>query len=141
MEKTDKWTAPLFVIFFVLSGAELELSVFSDIAIVGVGIAYILARSAGKYLGAYVSAKATKCSPNIVRYLGITLLPQAGVALGMSLTAAQVLGAEGALIRNVSLFAVLVYELVGPMLTKICLQKAGEIVPKAVAVIDEDDDE
>ena len=144
MEKTDKWTAPLFVLFFVLSGAELELSVFSDIVIVGIGAAYILARSAGKYIGAYGGARAMKCEPNIVKYLGITLLPQAGVALGMSLTAAQTLGAEGALIRNVSLFAVLVYELVGPLLTKIALTRAGEIVPGATdarAAADDEDDE
>ena len=141
MEKTDKWTAPLFVLFFVLSGAELELSVFADIAIVLIGVAYIFARSAGKYIGAYFSARGMKCGPNIVKYLGITLLPQAGVALGMSLTAAQTLGAEGSLIRNVSLFAVLVYELVGPLLTKIALTRAGEIVPRAVAQISDEDDE
>ena len=144
MERTDKWTAPLFVLFFVLSGAELELSVFADLAIVGVGAAYILARSAGKYLGAYGGALAMRCEPNIVKYLGITLLPQAGVALGMSLTAAQTLGAEGALIRNVSLFAVLVYELAGPLLTKIALTRAGEIVPGATdarAAADGEDDE
>ena len=144
MERTDKWTAPLFVLFFVLSGAELELGVFADLAIVGVGAAYILARSAGKYLGAYGGALAMKCEPNIVKYLGVTLLPQAGVALGMSLTAAQTLGAEGALIRNVSLFAVLIYELVGPMLTKIALTRAGEIVPGATdarAAADGGDDE
>ena len=142
MEKTDKWTAPLFVLFFVLSGAELELDVFSDVVIIGIGAAYILARSLGKYVGAHFSAKATRCSPMIVKYLGITLLPQAGVALGMSLTAAQVLGAEGSLIRNVSLFSVLIYELVGPLLTKIALTRAGEIVPRAVAqTSDEDEDD
>lgn len=129
------------MLFFVLSGAELELGVFSDIAIVLIGVAYILSRSAGKYIGAYFSARGMKCSPNIVKYLGITLLPQAGVALGMSLTAAQTLGAEGALIRNVSLFAVLIYELVGPLFTKIALTKSGEIVPRAVAVVSDDDDD
>ncbi len=141
MEKTDKWTAPLFVLFFVLSGAELEIGLFTDIAIVGIGVAYILARSVGKCWGAHVSSKAMKCDENIVKYLGITLLPQAGVALGMSLTAAQVLGSGGTLIRNVSLFAVLIYELIGPMLTKIALTKAGEIVPKAQAVVSSDDDD
>ncbi len=147
MEKTDKWTAPLYILFFVLSGAELELSVFTDIAIVGIGVVYIIARSAGKISGAAVSAKMMKCEPNIVKYLGITLLPQAGVALGMSLTAATELGAEGAIIRNIALFAVLIYELVGPMMTKIALTKAGDIVPKdyvapaAGESDDEDDDE
>ena len=147
MEKTDKWTAPLYILFFVLSGAELELSVFTDIAIVGIGVVYIIARSAGKISGAAVSAKMMKCEPNIVKYLGITLLPQAGVALGMSLTAANELGAEGAIIRNIALFAVLIYELVGPMMTKVALTKAGDIVPKDYVApaegenADEDDDE
>ena len=145
MGRTDRWTAPLFVLFFVLSGAELELNVFSDIAIVGVGAAYIIARSLGKCLGAYGGARLMKCEPTVVKYLGITLLPQAGVALGMSLTVANTLGAEGAMIRNVSLFAVLIYEMIGPLLTKIALTKAGEITPGAtdarVSSGDDDDAE
>ncbi len=130
MDRVDKWTAPLFVVFFVLSGAELDLGVFSSLTVVTIGIVYIIARSLGKYIGAFVSAKATKCSPKICKYLGITLLPQAGVALGMSVTVAAELGTEGTIIRNIVLFAVLIYELVGPMLTKIVLVKAGEIEPK-----------
>lgn len=129
MEKTDKWTVPLFALFFVLSGAELELSVFADIAIVGIGAAYIISRSLGKYLGAYGSAKLMKCDKKTTKYLGITLFPQAGVALGMSVTAME-LGSVGEMIRNIVLFSVLVYELVGPMLTKIALTKAGNIEPK-----------
>ena len=128
MEKSDKWTSPLFALFFVVSGAELELSVFTDAAIVGIGVVYILFRSLGKYFGAGVSAKWAKCPPQICKYLGITLLPQAGVALGMCLTAKQ-LGAEGDLIRNIILFSVLVYELIGPMMTKWALTKAGDIHP------------
>ena len=129
MEKTDKWTNPLFTLFFVLSGAELELGVFADVAIVGIGVAYIASRSLGKYYGAYASAKICRCDKKTTKYLGITLLPQAGVALGMSVTAME-LGEIGSLIRNIVLFSVLIYELVGPMLTKISLTKAGEIVPK-----------
>ena len=129
MDKTDKWTAPLFVLFFVLSGAELELSVFSDLVIVAVGVVYILARSAGKYYGARESARMMKCDSNIVKYLGITLLPQAGVALGMTITAME-LGKDGSLIRNIVLFSVLIYELVGPALTRIALTKAGDITPR-----------
>ena len=129
MDRVDRWTAPLFILFFVLSGAELELSVFTDIAIVVIGIIYILSRSAGKYFGASISSRATKCDNNIVKYLGITLLPQAGVALGMAIKA-ETLGAEGAIVANITLFAVLVYEIVGPMLTKISLLKAGEIQPE-----------
>lgn len=133
MTAADKWTSPLFALFFVVSGAELELGVFADIAIVGIGAAYILTRSLGKYLGAMGSAKLTKCSPAICKYLGITLLPQAGVALGMCTTAMQ-LGEQGSLIRNITLFAILIYELVGPVLTRQALQAAGEIRPIPPAV-------
>ena len=129
MDRVDRWTAPLFILFFVLSGAELELSVFTDIAIVVIGLLYILSRSAGKYLGASISSRMVKCEPNITKYLGITLLPQAGVALGMAIKSEQ-LGAEGAIVANITLFAVLVYELIGPLLTKIALLKAGEIKPE-----------
>lgn len=129
MDRVDRWTAPLFILFFVLSGAELELSVFSDVAIVVIGLLYILSRSAGKYLGASISSRMVKCEPNITKYLGITLLPQAGVALGMAIKSEQ-LGAEGAIVANITLFAVLVYELIGPLLTKIALLKAGEIKPE-----------
>lgn len=130
MERCDRWTAPLFVLFFVVSGAELDLAVFSDMAIVGIGVVYIIARSMGKYLGASISAKAVRCTPNIVKYLGITLFPQAGVALGMTITVAEELGEPGKIIRSIVLFGVLIYELVGPSLTKIALTRAGDIQPK-----------
>lgn len=129
MDRLDRWTAPLFILFFVLSGAELELAVFKDPVIVLVGVVYIIFRSLGKYFGASSSAKAVKCDKNIVKYLGITLLPQAGVALGMALKAEQ-LGPEGKIVANITLFSVLIYELVGPFLTKISLLKAGEIQPE-----------
>ena len=139
MGKTDRWTAPLFILFFVLSGAELELSVLGNLAIVGIGLAYIVTRSIGKYFGAYISAKAVHCEPLIQRYLGITLLPQAGVALGMSVTVAQTLGAEGQMVRNIVLFGVLIYELVGPTLTRIALTKSGDITPRVEPVASADD--
>jgi len=129
MEKSDKWTSPLFALFFVISGAELELSVFAHWAIVVIGIVYIIFRSLGKYIGTFLSAKATACSPEICKYLGITLLPQAGVALGMCTIAAAEFGEAGVLIRNITLFAVLIYELVGPLLTRQALQAAGDIKP------------
>lgn len=129
MEKTDRWTVPLFALFFVLSGAELELNVLSDIIIVGIGAAYIISRSAGKYFGAYMGARITKCDEKTTRYLGITLLPQAGVALGMSVTVIE-LGEIGVIIRNIILLSVLIYELFGPVMTKIALTKAGNINPK-----------
>lgn len=128
MGAADKWTSPLLALFFVISGAELELGVFTDIAIVCIGVVYILFRSAGKYIGAFVSARWTHCAPQICKYLGITLLPQAGVALGMCTTAMQ-LGEEGRLIRNITLFSVLIYELIGPVLTRWALTRAGDIQP------------
>ena len=130
MHKTERWTAPIYVLFFVISGAELDLTVFADLAVVGIGVMYILSRSAGKIFGASVSAKLMRCEPSICKYLGITLLPQAGVALGMSVTVAAEFGAEGAIVRNIVLFSVLIYELVGPILTKMALTAAGDIKPK-----------
>ena len=130
MHKTERWTAPVYVLFFVISGAELDLTVFADLAVVGIGVVYILFRSAGKILGATGSSKLMRCEPSICKYLGITLLPQAGVALGMSVTVAAEFGAEGSMIRNIVLFSVLIYELVGPTLTKMALTAAGDIRPK-----------
>ena len=129
MDRIDRWTAPLFVLFFVISGAELELSTFKELVVVCIGVAYIAFRSLGKYFGARFSSKAVKCDEHIVKYLGITLLPQAGVALGMALKA-ETLGEEGMIVTNIILFSVLIYELVGPFLTKIALTKAGEIKPE-----------
>ena len=135
MEKADKWTAPLFALFFVISGAELELGVFKDMGVVLIGVVYILFRSLGKYVGAYISAAAAGCEDTVKKYLGITLLPQAGVALGMCVTVSAKMGEGGALIRNITLFAVLIYELVGPMLTKNALIKSGDIQPKSEEVV------
>ncbi len=129
MDRADRWVAPILILFFVISGAELDLTVFADLAVVVIGIVYIISRSLGKYFGAGISARATKCSPNVIKYLGITLLPQAGVALGMAIKAME-LGPDGAIVRNITLFAVLVYEMVGPFLTKQALTKAEEIIPE-----------
>ncbi|MBQ2923693.1 MAG: cation:proton antiporter [Tyzzerella sp.] len=138
MGRSDKWTSPLLAIFFVISGAELELSVFADIAIVGIGVVYIIFRCLGKYFGALVSAKWTKCAPQICKYLGITLFPQAGVALGMCAIVASSteFGDQGTLIRNITLFAVLIYELFGPLMTRQALMSAGEIKPMSQEVKD-----
>lgn len=129
MDRLDRWTAPLFILFFVISGAEFELSIFKDITIVIIGLVYILSRCVGKYFGARISSQMVKCDPNIIKYLGITLFPQAGVALGMAIKAEE-LGEIGMVIANITLFAVLIYELVGPALTKMSLMKAGEIDPE-----------
>ena len=128
MGRVEGWTMPLNVLFFVISGAELDLEVLAQPVTILVGIVYILARSAGKYYGAALSCRLTRQPKPITDNLGITLLPQAGVALGMALTAATL--ADGALTRNVVLFAVLVYELIGPALTKRSLLAVGEIRPE-----------
>ena len=128
MERVERWTVPLHVLFFVISGAELDLQVLLNPVTLLVGVIFIAARSAGKYFGAFSSCSMVKCSDKITRYLGITLLPQAGVALGMALAATAL--RDGALVRNVILFSVLVYELVGPALTKHSLLLAGEIRPE-----------
>ena len=125
MDRVDRWTGPLNMLFFVLSGAELNLNVLSNPLVLIVGLIFIAFRSLGKISGAYLSCRMEKTSPTIQKYLGITLLPQAGVALGMALTARNL--SDGEIVRNVVLFAVLVYELVGPTLTKWSLLRAGEI--------------
>jgi len=132
MERVDAWTAPLNVLFFVVSGAELDLQVLSNPLVLLIGAVFIITRSFGKISGAYLSCRMTQCSENIQKHLGITLLPQAGVALGMAITAANL--QDGAVVRNVVLFAVLVYELVGPTLTKRSLFAAGEIHPEGKTV-------
>ena len=129
MHRADRWMAPILILFFVISGAELELSVFSEGSVLIIGLIYILSRSIGKYFGANISARVTKCDKNIIKYLGITLLPQAGVALGMAMKAVE-LGPEGNVVRNITLFAVLIYEIIGPFLTKVALTKAGDINPE-----------
>ena len=128
MDRIDRWSSPILVLFFVISGAELELSIFADPLVVCVGLVYIVFRSVGKYSGAFISARSTNCENNIVKYLGITLLPQAGVALGMAIKA-EAIGPEGIVVANITLFSVLVYELIGPSLTKMALTKAGDIKP------------
>ena len=136
MDRLDRWTAPIYVLFFVISGAELNLGVFNifkpgNWVFIVIGIVYIAFRCLGKYFGANISATISKAEPNVKKYLGITLFPQAGVALGM----ANMVAAETEIFQNntplivlnIILFSVLIYEIVGPFLTKISLQKAGEI--------------
>ena len=135
MNRADKWSTPMLAVFFVVSGANLRLSVFSQGVLVLIGVVYIIARSAGKYCGARWSAKAVGCDHTVQKYLGIMLLPQEGVALGMCVSA-QVLGADGELIRNIILFSVLIYELVGPLATKESLKAAGAITEKPREVLE-----
>ena len=129
MKRSEKWSAPLYAVFFVLSGARLELSVFQYPFVIVTGLVYIFTRCLGKYFGALISSSVMKCSENVKKYLGITLFPQAGVALGMVVSSQSLGDSMGGLIRNIILFSVLIYELVGPMLTRMALMKAGEIEP------------
>ncbi len=127
-ETADAWTPPLFMLFFVISGAELDLAILPTVGLLGV--AYILLRSIGKYSGAWLGATVVKAPDSVRKYLGITLLPQAGVAIGMAQIAVTALPEHGAQIQAVVLCATLVYELVGPVATKLALIKAGEIPPQ-----------
>ena len=130
LDGAERWTPPLFMLFFVISGATLDLTIIPYIGVIG--IVYIIFRSLGKYLGSFLGGVVTKADKNVKNYLGITLLPQAGVAIGM----AQTVASEPSLITisqsivTVVLCATLIYEIVGPLLTKICLVKAGEITEK-----------
>ena len=136
MERSDKWSSPLLAAFFVLSGAELRLEVFANPILVLIGVIYILSRSLGKYTGAFLSSKAVGCNDNVVKYLGITLLPQAGVALGMCVTAQQLGTTDGQLVRNIILFSVLIYELFGPVMTREALKASGDITEKPKEVLE-----
>ena len=136
MDRADRWSGPVITLFFVLSGSSLQFGVFGDVSVILIGLVYIVARSLGKYLGAGWSSSMVHSPEPVRKYLGITLLPQAGVALGMCATAYRVLGgAEGTLIRSIVLFSVLIYELFGPSLTKMALTKAGDIqaIPQEVS--------
>lgn len=125
MGLVDSFTPPIFMLFFMVSGAELQLSVLPAIGVVGV--IYIVLRVVGKYTGALLGAVMCRADNNIRKYLGPTLIPQAGVAIGLSLLATQVVPEYGAQIRAVVLCATLIYELIGPAVTKLSLTKAGEI--------------
>lgn len=125
LEGTDRWTPPLFMLFFVISGAQFNFSILPQVGLVG--IAYILLRSLGKYFGAMAGCAIVKAEKTVQKYLGITLLPQAGVAIGMAQLSLTVVPEYGEQIRAVVLCATLIYELVGPLLTKAALTKAGEI--------------
>ncbi len=136
MDRLDRWTAPIFILFFVISGAELDLGVLTDVMVVLIGVVYIITRCVGKYYGASLSARFSKAPETVKKYLGITLFPQAGVALGMAIKTIEYCSTVpnasniGLLVQNIILFSVLIYELIGPYLTKISLVKAGEIDPE-----------
>ncbi len=125
IEQTDRFTPPLFLLFFVVSGAQLNLSVLPTVGLIG--ICYVIVRALGKWLGAYLGSRVVHAHSNVQKYLGFTLIPQAGVAIGMATLALTRLPAYGQQIQAVILAGTLIYELVGPVVTKIALSKAGEI--------------
>ena len=125
LEQADTWTPPLFMLFFVISGADLNVSVLPKLGLVGV--AYIISRVTGKYFGAFLGCTISKTSHKIRKYLGFSLIPQAGVAIGIAQLVVTELPEYGASIQAVILCATLIYELVGPIVTKLSLIKAGEI--------------
>jgi Kef-type K+ transport system membrane component KefB len=121
----DRFTPPIFIAFFTLAGAELKIEILRQVGLVGVG--YIVFRVIGKMLGAYLGAKLTDAPLVIQKYLGLALIPQAGVAIGLSMIAEQILPGMGVVIRTIILSATVVYELIGPVAAKVALFKAGEI--------------
>ena len=129
-EQVDRFTQPIYMLFFIISGANLDITIFGSstgLVMLGIALIYVVFRAAGKWLGAFTSAKITKSEPTVQKYLGFTLFPQAGVAIGLATTAAKTFGELGSVILAIILSATIVYELTGPVITKIALQKAGEI--------------
>jgi Kef-type K+ transport system membrane component KefB len=121
----DRVTPPIFVAFFTLAGVDLDLGVLKDVGLIGIG--YVFVRVIGKFFGAYLGAYITNAPKTVQKYLGFTLMPQAGVAIGLSMIAEQSVPGHGAAIRTIILAGTVIYELVGPVTTKLALIKAGEI--------------
>ena len=124
-EMTDRMTPPIFMIFFFLSGAQLDISIIPSVGIVG--IVYVVFRVVGKVSGAWLGGKICHASPKTQKYLGFALVPQAGVAIGLATTAMTVVPEYGPRIRTIILCGTVIYELTGPVITKLALKKAGEI--------------
>lgn len=135
LDVLDRFTSPIYMLFFVISGASLDLTIFfneSGLIVIGIASGYLLLRVLGKWLGAYLGSSLTKAEPTVKKYLGLTLIPQAGVAIGLATTASDLFSRTGnetssALVIAIILTSTLVYELVGPFITKLALSKAHEI--------------
>ena len=122
---TDRITPPLFMLFFFLSGAELNITILGSVGVIG--IIYVIFRVVGKVSGAYVGAKLSKAEPVVQKYLGLTLVPQAGVAIGLATTSMTIVPEFGTQIQTIILCGTVIYEIIGPLTTKLALKKAGEI--------------
>ncbi len=124
-EQVDRFTPPVFMLFFFISGAELDISILPQVGIIG--LLYVLVRVLGKVAGAFFGAKVSSAAPVVRKYLGYTLIPQAGVAIGLAGVAEKVVPAYGDKIKTIILCATVIYELTGPVITKLALKRAGEI--------------
>ena len=136
LDVMDRFTSPIYMMFFVISGASLDLSIFFNkdgLLVVIIALIYIIFRVIGKWSGAYVGASITRCEPQVKKYLGFALIPQAGVAIGLSTTAYRLFANNpetskaGSLILAIILTSTLIYELIGPMVAKFALKQAHEI--------------
>ena len=136
LDVMDRFTSPIYMMFFVISGASLDLTIFfseNGLIVVGIALTYVIFRFVGKWLGAFTGASITRCEDKIKRYLGFALIPQAGVAIGLATTAYTIFNKNpetafaGSLILAIVLTSTLIYELIGPMVAKFALNKAGEI--------------
>ena len=122
----DNITSPIFIAFFTISGIQLDLSVLKTVGVLGIG--YVVFRVIGKILGAAIGAEIAKSEPVVKKYLGLTLVPQAGVAIGLTMIVGEVLPSCGDYIRAIILASTVIYELIGPLCTKVAIFKAGEAV-------------
>ena len=140
LDVMDRFTSPIYMMFFVISGASLDLTIFgskSGLIVVSIAFVYLVFRVVGKWIGAFTGASITNCEPKVKKYLGFTLVPQAGVAIGLATTSSKLFSLHEAtqeasvMIIAIILTSTLIYELVGPMVSKYALNKAGEIAPDA----------
>ena len=124
-EPLDRITPPIYMMFFIISGASLDITIITSVGVVGV--VYVVGRVIGKTIGAALGAKISKAPKVVSKWLGLTLVPQEGVAIGLATSAAVSLPEYGRKIQTIVLCGVVIYELFGPIITKTALKKAGEI--------------
>lgn len=124
-DSINDFASPIYLLFFTLAGASLDLSILISVGLIGV--AYVLSRAAGKMFGAWSSAKALKADPMVTKYLGLSLLPQGGISIGLLVLVNQQLPEFSVPISTIIMFSVLIYEVTGPIFAKIAIQRAGEI--------------
>lgn len=124
-DSINNFASPIYILFFTLAGASLDLSILSTVGLLG--IAYVLSRALGKMFGAWASAKALKANPMVTKYLGLALLPQGGISIGLLVLVKQRFPEYSMAISTIIMFSVLIYEVTGPVFSKIAIEKAGEI--------------